>query len=247
MPAPQMPGLASGIDTKDIVRKLVEVERAPIVRLENNKKELSDTTKALNELRKRTKILQDSLHAMSSFEAAFEQKRLNATPAGIVDGSVRKNAPPSKHTLQVLKLASNLSFASSATESRRKLPAAKIRIAGVESEFNGGTLQSLKEHLARYHGKQLSAKIVQVKENESILILDTLAQGEDALLKIEDPDGLLRSLGLLGVSATPEPGGKADEPKKAPPADPAKPAETTEKERWVLNPQQLEPVKGAAP
>ncbi|HNN00161.1 MAG TPA: hypothetical protein PKG67_06885, partial [Turneriella sp.] len=165
----------------------------------------------------------------------------------IVDGSVRKNAPPSKHTLQVLKLASNLSFASSATESRRKLPAAKIRIAGVESEFNGGTLQSLKEHLARYHGKQLSAKIVQVKENESILILDTLAQGEDALLKIEDPDGLLRSLGLLGVSATPEPGGKADEPKKAPPADPAKPAETTEKERWVLNPQQLEPVKGAAP
>ncbi|HNN00160.1 MAG TPA: flagellar cap protein FliD N-terminal domain-containing protein, partial [Turneriella sp.] len=82
MPAPQMPGLASGIDTKDIVRKLVEVERAPIVRLENNKKELSDTTKALNELRKRTKILQDSLHAMSSFEAAFEQKRLNATPAG---------------------------------------------------------------------------------------------------------------------------------------------------------------------
>lgn len=247
MPAPQMPGLASGIDTKDIVRKLVEVERAPIVRLENNKKELSDTTKALNELRKRTKTLQDSLHAMSSFEAAFEQKRLNATPAGIVDGSVRKNAPPSKHTLQVLKLASNLSFASSATESRRKLPAAKIRIAGVESEFNGGTLQSLKEHLARYHGKQLSAKIVQVKENESILILDTLAQGEDALLKIEDPDGLLRSLGLLGVSATPEPGGKADEPKKAPPADPAKPAETTEKERWVLNPQQLEPVKGAAP
>lgn len=242
-----MPGLASGIDTKDIVRKLVEVERAPIVRLENNKKELSDTTKALNELRKRTKTLQDALHAMSSFEAAFEQKRLNATPAGIVDGSVRKNAPPSKHTLQVLKLASNLSFASSATESRKKLPAAKIRIAGVESEFSGGTLQSLKEHLARYHSKQLSAKIVQVKENESILILDTIAQGEDALLKIEDPDGLLRSLGLLGVAATPEPGNKTEDPKKNAPGEPQKPAETTEKERWVLNPQQLEPVKGSAP
>ncbi|GAB4433869.1 MAG: hypothetical protein OHK0011_16990 [Turneriella sp.] len=247
MPAPQMPGLASGIDTKDIVRKLVEVERAPIVRLENNKKELADTTKALTELRKRTKTLQDALHAMASFEAAFEQKRLNATPAGIVDGSVRKNAPPSKHTLQVLKLASNLSFASNATETGKKLPAAKLRIAGLESQFGGGTLQSLKEHLARYHGKHLSAKIVQVRENESILIVDTIAQGEDALLKIEDPDGLLRSLGMLGVAATPEPGGKADEPKKAPSGDSDKMPETTEKERWLINPQQLEAVKGAAP
>lgn len=247
MPAPQMPGLASGIDTKDIVRKLVEVERAPIVRLENNKKELSDTTKALTELRKRTKTLQDALHAMASFEAAFEQKKLNATPAGIVDGSVRKNAPPSKHTLQVLRLASNLSFASSATESRKKLPAGKIRIAGTESQFNGGTLQSLKEHITRYHGKHLSAKIVQVKENESILILDTVAQGEDALLKIEDPDGLLRSLGLLGVAATPGFGGKTDDGNKTAPAAPAKPAETTEKERWLIQPQQLEAVKGAPP
>jgi len=242
-----MPGLASGIDTKDIVRKLVEVERTPIVRLENNKKELSDTTKALSELRKRTKTLQDALHALSSFEAAFEQKRLNATPAGIVEGSVKKNAPPSKHTLQVLKLASNLSFASSATERQKKLPAAKIRIAGVESEFAGGTLQSLKEHLTRYHSKHLTAKIVQVKENESILILDTLAQGEDALLKIEDPDGLLRSLGLLGVAATPAVADKPTEPGKDAPGEPAKPAETTEKERWVLNPQQIEPVKGALP
>ena len=49
MPAPQMPGLASGIDTKDLVRKLVEVEKAPIVRLEGNKKDLSDTSKALTE------------------------------------------------------------------------------------------------------------------------------------------------------------------------------------------------------
>ncbi|MBN8221507.1 MAG: hypothetical protein J0L53_11325, partial [Spirochaetes bacterium] len=96
-----MPGLASGIDTKDLVRKLVEVEKAPIVRLEGNKKDLSDTSKALTELRKRTKTLQDALHAMASFEAAFEQKKLNANPAGIIDGTVRKNAPPSKHTLNI--------------------------------------------------------------------------------------------------------------------------------------------------
>lgn len=242
-----MPGLASGIDTKDIVRKLVEVERAPIVRLENNKKELSDTAKALTELRKRTRTLQDALHALASFEAAFEQKRLNATPAGIVDGSVKKNAPPSKHTLQVLKLASNLSFASAATATRQKLPAGKISIAGVESQFSGGTLQSLKEHIARYHAKQVSAKLVQIKENESILILDTLAQGEDALLKIEDPDGLLRSIGLLAVAATPGPLTKADAAGKPAAGEPAKPAETTEKERWLLPPQQLESVRGPAP
>lgn len=243
-----MPGLASGIDTKDIVKKLVEVERAPIARLENNKKELSDTNKALTELRKRTKTLQDALHAMASFEAAFEQKRLNANPAGIIDGTVRKNAPPSKHTLQVLRLASNLSFASSPVESRKTLPQAKLRIAGVESSFAGGTLQSLREHLNRYHSKHLSTKIVQVKENEAILIVDTVAQGEEAFIKIEDPDGLLRSLGLISMPATPELAtNNSSTDKKRTPQDNNKPAESTEKERWLIQPQQLETVKGAAP
>lgn len=243
-----MPGLASGIDTKDLVRKLVEVEKAPIVRLETNKKELSDTSKALTELRKRTKTLQDALHAMSSFEAAFEQKRLNATPAGVIDGVVRKNAPPSRHTLNVLKLASNLSFATSPVAPNKKLNPAKIRIAGVESSFAGGTLQSLREHIQKYHGKQVSTKLVQIKENESILIVDTIAQGEDALLRIEDPDGLLRSLGLITQAATPDFGKGKDEAKQAEKKDsnskPTEPPETNESERWVINPAQLETSPG---
>jgi flagellar capping protein FliD len=249
MPAPQMSGLASGIDTKDLVRKLVEVEKAPIVRMEGNKKDLSDTSKALTELRKRTKTLQDALHAMASFEAAFEQKRLNASPAGIIDGTVRKNAPPSRHTLNVLKLASNLSFATASVAPSKKLASARLKIAGVESTFNGGTIQSLREHIQKYHGKHLSPKIVQIKENEAILIVDTIAQGEDALLKIEDPDGLLRSLGLITTAVTPDfgkepkaPQDKKDTEKKTPPENP----ETTENERWLVNPAQLETASGKA-
>lgn len=246
MPAPQMGGLASGIDTKDLIKKLVEVEKAPIVRLETSKKDLSDTTKALSELRKRTKTLQDALHAMASFEAAFEQKRLNSTPAGIVDGSVRKNAPPSRHTLQVLKLASNLSFATAPIAPTQRLAQAKLKIGGVESTFNGGTLQSLREHIQRYHSKHLTSKIVQIKENESILILDTVALGEDALLKIEDPDGLLRQLGLISGLPIPENGKK---PAEKDPAKKDKPEdkETVESERWLINPQQIEPVAGKPP
>ena len=246
MPAPQMPGLASGIDTKDLVRKLVEVEKAPIVRLEGNKKDLSDTSKALTELRKRTKTLQDALHAMASFEAAFEQKKLNANPAGIIDGTVRKNAPPSKHTLNILKLASNLSFATAPVAPGKKLPAAKLKIGGVESTFNGGTLQSLREHIQKYHGKQLTPKLVQIKENEAILIIDTIAQGEDALLKIEDPDGLLRSLGLISTAVTPDFGKEAKpaEKKDGDKKNPAEQPETSESERWLVNAAQLENAAG---
>ncbi len=243
-----MTGLASGIDTKDLVRKLVEVEKAPIVRLEGNKKDLSDTSKALTELRKRTKTLQDALHAMASFEAAFEQKKLNANPAGIVDGTVRKNAPPSKHTLNILKLASNLSFATAPFAPGKKLPQARLKIAGIESTFNGGTLQSLREHIQKYHGKHLSPKIVQIKENESILIVDTIAQGEDALIKMEDPDGLLRSLGLISAAVTPDFGKEPKPPEKKDGEDkkPPETPETTESERWIVNAAQLETASGKA-
>lgn len=252
MPAPQMPGMVSGVDTKELVRKLVELERAPIVRLENNKKELVETNKALTELRKRARTLQDALHAMVSFEAAFEQKRLNTTPAGIIDGTVRKNAPPGKHNIEVIRLATNLSIATAPVESNKKLPEAKIRIAGTESVFRGGTLSALKEHLQRQHGKHLNAKIVNVRENESILIVETIAQGEDALLKIEDPDGLFQSLGLTSVAVTPgvarmdEEKNKDNakntthEAKEKPPEKPEK----KETERWKIRPEELSRLRG---
>jgi flagellar hook-associated protein 2 len=249
MPAPQVTGLASGIDTKDIVRKLVEVEKAPIVRLETSKRGLSDTTKALTELRKKAKTLQDALHAMDSFEAAFEQKRLSATPAGIIDGTVKKNAPPSHHALQVLKLASNLSFASAGISPTRKFDAARLKIGDVESSFKGGTIQSFKEHLTRYHNKQIGAKLVRVKEDESILIIDSLAQGEDALIKMEDPDGLLRSLGLISAAATPDFGKKPKTPPETPQEEKKKAEPLPEKdetERWQLSAAQLETVSGRA-
>jgi len=243
-----MPGLASGIDTKDLIRKLVEVEKAPIARLETNKRDLSDTSKALTELRKRTKTLQDALHAMASFEAAFEQKKLNATPAGVIEGTVKKNAPPSRHTLNVLKLASNLSIASAPISPTKRLEPARIKIAGVESNFNGGTIQSLREHLQKYHSKHVTAKTVQVRENESILIIDTIAQGEDALLKIEDADGLLKGIGLISMQSTPDfgkqtpPDSKKDGAKKD---EPPAPSETEEKERWLVEPLKLEALGGA--
>ncbi|HRP68450.1 MAG TPA: flagellar filament capping protein FliD [Turneriella sp.] len=249
MPAPQMSGLASGIDTKDIVRKLVEVERAPIVRLENNKRELSDTSKALTELRKRTKTLQDSLHAMTSFEAAFEQKKLLTEPQGFLDGTVRKNATPSQHLVHVLKLASKLSIATSPVESNKKLSAAKIKIGDTTSNFTGGTLQSLREHLQKYHSKQLTSSVVRVKENESILVIDSVEEGEDALLKIEDPDGLLKSLGLLSGATLPDTGKKNDKPTQNPDSKDApqkNEKETEESERWSVNPTQIELVSGRA-
>ena len=73
-----------------------------------------------------------------------------------------------------------------------------------------------------------------------------LAQGEDALLKIEDPDGLLRQLGLISGLPVPENGKK---PAEKDPAKKDKPdeKETTEAERWLINPQQLEPVAGRPP
>lgn len=227
-----MPGSASGVDTRELVRKLVEIEKAPLARHENSKKELGQTNNALTELRKRARTLQDTLKVLNGFEAGFEHKKLLTTPAGYVDAIVNKRATPGKHKIQVLKLAQNLSFSSAEIDPEQKLIPAQFSINTIKGDFKGGTIGALKDYLNKKYKDLLTAKIVTVKEKSALLVIESKTPGEDGYLSIDDTSGLLASIELVSSGGV-KPIAKPQPEKQKKNEDPGEPASPEKREETV--------------
>lgn len=193
-------GLASGMDTKEIVNKLVEIEKQPLKRLEQNQKELKYENNALTEMRKRVNTLHDSLRKLTRFEAAFEMKTIESEPGGYISGVANKNAPAGEYQLHVKQLASALSFASDRVDKDTVLPKGTITVAGKARKFRGGSIQSLRDFLNEHYSKHIRAKAVNVTSDKTVLIIDNLKEGLDNIVKIEDPSGIFGSINMFNGS-----------------------------------------------
>ncbi len=236
-----MSGMASGVDTADMVKKLVEIERAPIYRMQQSEKEIQYENEALLELRRRAKILQDSLKVLSGFEAAFEQKTLGSTPAGHIEGIANKKAIEGTHKIELLSLASSLSFSSKGLDPKTTVPAGRLSFDGKSADFKGGTLGDFRDFLNKNFSDLLSAKTVSIRENESVIIIDSKKTGSDSLLKIDDSGGILHALDMYKAGADVPLPPQAAEPQENKPPDtpPSQPSATLQTEAKLFNETEL--------
>lgn len=211
MPAPAISGISgSGIDTKEMIQKLVELEKAPIARHELSIKELDYESKALQELRKLSKNLQNSLKRLSGFEAGFEMKVVSATPEGFVSGVANKNAKPSTHKLTVHALAAPISISSDPLATNTKIASGKIGVNGKVASFSGGSFEDLRVFFDHHFSESLAARRVMVTEKENILLLESKVFGIDGIPKFDDPDNILTKIGILTGKKLPKDPEKKD-------------------------------------
>lgn len=188
--------MASGINTHELVEKLVELEKAPIERLRQSETILKSETEALEELRRKTKKLQESLRVLSSFEAAFEQKKVESEPAGFIEGTANKKAEVGHYKLEILSLATSLAFASKNLAKDYTVKGGKIGFNDKTAEFKGGSLYDFRDFLNRQFKDEIVAKVVQIQEKENTLVIEGKKTGREGKLKIEDISGILADLGM---------------------------------------------------
>jgi flagellar hook-associated protein 2 len=97
-------GLATGMDTEAIISALMEIERQPIVRLENEKNFINSRQKAFNDLDTKLTALMDAAEAIDS------ESKLNAPSAsigteGYFTASADSDADLSSYQIEVVSLA----------------------------------------------------------------------------------------------------------------------------------------------
>lgn len=87
MPVASFSGLASGIDTATLISSLVQLERAPIQRLEAKQSDLSSVSRRLGEISKRTETL-----AKAAEDLVGARELLGATASSTDESKIRVSA-----------------------------------------------------------------------------------------------------------------------------------------------------------
>ena len=105
MPGLQLSGLASGFDWKTLVDSLMQLERAPVARLETERTNQSKRLSALEGVRSRLQELQSSLANLRLPTLASGRTARLATAGSSWSVEATPSAAPGSHTLEVLALA----------------------------------------------------------------------------------------------------------------------------------------------
>lgn len=219
MPLPA--GSASGIDTEEVINKLVEVERQPIYRLQKRQKELELENAALTEMRKHVRQLEAALGQLTGFEAAFNRKGVQASREGFVSGIANRDAREGNYKFEIERIAARLRVKSKVLPESFNVNAGTVKIGEKEAEFKGGTLEDFSSFLNDQFSSQIKAGVVRVRAGEKILYIESQEPGLKAIPSLSDPSGLFASIDLFNSSAgswkMPEKGNESGEMQKAKP------------------------------
>lgn len=208
MPAVTVTGLGSGIQSDEIIQKLKEVERQPIVELEKERTKLDYEVQALEQLRNKTERLQQTLKALYGFDSALSKNKLVSVPQGFVDGLITGAAKEGKHNILMDHLAQNLSITSRNIKTDEILPPATIGLGQSDSQksasFAGGSAIDFVNFLNENFGDDLRSRLVQINKNFIVIAIDGKSEGKKGILYFADPDALLANLELVNTVMTTE-------------------------------------------
>ncbi len=194
-------GLSSDIDTQDLINKLVEVEKKPLARMQEEKEILNLKVEVLDELNKNLSILKESSYKLYGLESVFRGKKAFGVNEDFFTAVANPNAIPGNIKLEIIQLAASHSVASAPfpTTTEFKKGTFLIRVGTNEKsiEFDGGSGEQLIWSINKQAGDLVDAGIIQDTADSSVLSLSGKATGKDNYIDLKDPDGIFSTIPLL--------------------------------------------------
>ena len=208
MPSFTIPGLSSGQNTNDLVRKLVDVESKPIRRWEKENEHNKVQIRAWTELKNQTTNLQIKTKNLTSFTSPFASKKITANEEGFITGEAGKGAKAARQEVEIIQLASRHKIAGNKIPMETKIPPGKFSIISkykrVNVDFQGGDPDKLGEKIRISASQVARANVTKVDSDNVVISLTAIQYGKDSMLKFLDPDGVLKTAGLVSENV-PEP------------------------------------------
>jgi len=202
MPAYTMPGLMTGQNTNEIVKKLVELERRPIKRWETENEYGKAQIQVWNEVKNLTTNLQTKTRALVSFTAPFATKSVTSSVEGAITGEASRAAKSGERPLEILELATKHQLSGVPVDTELKLSAGSFSIySGKLKEtiqFPGGNLSELCNSIRNLAGSVAQATVIKIDKDSSLVTVMSVKTGKANALQFSDPDGILKAAGLVG-------------------------------------------------
>lgn len=202
MPSFTVPGLSSGQNTNDLVKKLVDVESKPIRRWEKENEHNKIQIRAWTELKNQATTLQIKTKNLTSFTSPFASKKITANEEGYITGEAGKGAKAARQEVEIIQLASRHKIAGNRVPIETKIPPGKFSIISrfkrVNVEFQGGELDKLGDKIRIVASQIARSGVTRVDSENMVLSLTATQYGKESALKFLDPDGVLKTAGLVG-------------------------------------------------
>ncbi|MGB9866334.1 MAG: flagellar filament capping protein FliD [Bacillota bacterium] len=194
----RLSGLISGMDTDDVISKLMAIERKPVDLLQSQKAQLQSKREAWNRVYSALTTLDAKLAGLTTVDTYLSAKA-SVDDSSVVQVSASSSASPGKLALEVMQLATAHVVASAAQSSTTQA----IGIAG-SPMINGKALlisssDSLETIAAKINSLDagVSATVVKVDSSSWKLVVSSKQTGAAAQITLVDDGGALEALGLV--------------------------------------------------
>lgn len=177
-----IPGVTnSGIDTDSMVEQIMEAERQPVTRMEEQIDAYEEEQAAWAEIGRRISNLRESSRLLFSFENPFADRIATSSDDDILTATAARDAIEGSTEVSVLQLAQADRFISRNLPTDFSVASGRYGFRVGEDEefftFAGGSLQEFADTVNRRAGDLVAARVVRNTADTDVILVEALRTG----------------------------------------------------------------------
>ncbi len=178
-----IPGVTDRYKTNDLVEALMETERVPLKREQEQLEKYQDQQAAWRDMNQKMSSLRESVKSLYSFENPFNNKLATSTEESAVTVEAGRNADFGVFKLDVLQPATADRFLSDNINKDMKVEAGiytfSVGDKTVEFNWRGGKLNDFVTALNKRGNNIIKASLIGVTSKEKSLMIESLKTGKE--------------------------------------------------------------------
>ncbi len=197
-----IPGVTSKYNTNEMVKKLMEVERIPLNRLEDSKKTFNSKKEVWQDLNRLMGKFKDTAKTLYGFQNPFKEHKASSSDESVLTATATRQAVNESLDIRVAQLATRDRFLSAPLSRDFKVPEGKYTFKVGDKEvsfhYNGGRISDFTALLNRRGNGLVRGKLLQDTEQTQVFLLESTKTGSrNKLMLLDDSLELGIKTGLV--------------------------------------------------
>ncbi len=187
-----IPGIQDnrGIDTQGMINDLMEAERIPMERMEEDVDRYQEQKRVWQDVSRRVQDLQNASQALYGFQSPFRQRVAQSSNESVVTATAERTAEPATAQIRVLQKAGADKFLSKSLELGTQVPEGtytfQVGEEQISFDFSGGSLSQFAQAINRNSDGALQARVVQNTASTEIFAVESQRTGAENRLQFLD-------------------------------------------------------------
>ncbi|MCQ2590266.1 MAG: flagellar filament capping protein FliD [Treponema sp.] len=184
-----IPGVTDPYNTNETVEKLMQVERIPLTREQNQLETYKDQRQAWREVNTQLTTLRDSIKTLYSYENPFNSKLTTSSNEDAITATANRSADIQSFKVDVIQPATSDRFLSGELDADYQVPSGvytyKVKDKTVTMNWKGGSLKSFSDALNKRSNGVIKSLVIGASQGKKTIMIESLATGRENRLVFE--------------------------------------------------------------